>query len=107
MEILMSPYECSSRERRRTMSDDEFWADVYGDPLSVAQELDECFGIDAVPCPECGSAGACGYDSLGRPMIHAVTDDDEVSQFDNDRHETGGQLHIRHIEADAYNPWAR
>jgi len=28
-------------------------------------------GLDA-PCGECGELGACGYDSEGRPMIHAT-----------------------------------
>lgn len=22
------------------------------------------------PCPECGATGACGWDQLGRPLIH-------------------------------------
>ena len=30
------------------------------------------------PCPECGAPGACGYDEMGRPMIHATREDDDV-----------------------------
>lgn len=26
-------------------------------------------------CPECGGLGACGYDSLGRVMIHVAKGD--------------------------------
>jgi hypothetical protein len=72
--------DCIVREKRRTMNDEEFWADVFGmpEPLTEAQELDECFGIEAPnPCPECGSIVACGYDSEGRPMIHVVEENDE------------------------------
>lgn len=71
--------DCLSRQRRQAMADDEFWADVYphGDPMTYADELNECFGVDSpAPCPECGSIVACGYDSLGRPMIHLTEDDD-------------------------------
>lgn len=41
-------------------------------------EFDEGFG-DGETCATCGEAGACGYDSEGRPMIHAtwLEDDDE------------------------------
>lgn len=31
----------------------------------------------AGPCPECGAAGACAYDELGRPMTHVVRVDQE------------------------------
>jgi hypothetical protein len=32
--------------------------------------------LDTKPCLECGEAGACAYDSEGRPLIHAeVTED--------------------------------
>jgi len=73
---------CRVRDKRRTMNDEDFWADVFGEqlgyPLTEAQELDECFGIEAPnPCPECGAVVACGYDSEGRPMIHVVEDKDE------------------------------
>ncbi len=32
--------------------------------------------LDMPPCPECGAAGACGYDQDGRPMIHATPIED-------------------------------
>jgi hypothetical protein len=73
------PVPCLVREKRRTMSEEEFWDDVFGqpDPLDEAAELDQCFGISAPnPCPECGSVVACGYDSEGRPMIHVVEPDE-------------------------------
>ena len=80
MTLRIEGVECRVRDKRRTMSDEEFWWDVFGqdDYLTEAQELDECFGIDAPnPCPECGATVACGYDSQGRPMIHVVEEKDE------------------------------
>ena len=80
MTLRIEGVVCHVREKRRTMNDEEFWADVFGepDPLNEAQELDECFGIEAPnPCPECGSVTACAYDSEGRPMIHVVEESDE------------------------------
>lgn len=79
-------YPCTVRDRRSTMTDDEFWGDVSDmlginttpEQLQEALELDECFGISAPnPCPECGASVACGYDSEGRPMIHVVEEKDE------------------------------
>ncbi len=29
------------------------------------------------PCPDCGAPGACGWDSEGRPLIHATGADDD------------------------------
>lgn len=71
--------KCTVRERRSTMTDDEFWNDVYPQPDPFAEEiaLDECFGIDSPnPCPECGAVGACGNDMQGRPWIHVVEGDE-------------------------------
>lgn len=70
---------CAASRRRATMSDDEFWQDV-ADSLSPsppgwsedddpAPEVDPQFAT--LPCPVCGSSGACGYDSEGRALIHA------------------------------------
>lgn len=77
-------HACIVREKRSTMSDDEFWEDVFGTgtwepyPFDEDDEIEKCFGIDApTPCPECGSTVACGYDSEGRPMIHVVEETDE------------------------------
>jgi hypothetical protein len=72
-------YPCTVRDKRSTMNDEDFWADVFGQPspFDEAVELDECFGISAPdPCPECGSSVACGYDSEGRPMMHIVERDE-------------------------------
>lgn len=30
------------------------------------------------PCPLCGEAGACDYDMYGRPLIHAISEDDDA-----------------------------
>lgn len=32
----------------------------------------------AEPCPVCGEQGACGYDDLGRALIHPIPADDEA-----------------------------
>lgn len=70
---------CAVRDRRSTMNDAEFWADVFPQPEYEPQEPDmDCFGVDSPnPCPECGSIVACGYDSEGRPMIHVVQEGDD------------------------------
>lgn len=34
--------------------------------------------LDPSPCVVCGSDGACAYDDEGRPLIHAVADEDIV-----------------------------
>lgn len=73
---------CPERAMRDAMTDDEFWAHV-ADGLSPEQPdeynpdhdaLDA--GLTAEPCPECGATGACGWDDEGRPMLHAIPDDD-------------------------------
>ena len=33
--------------------------------------------LNAGPCPICGADGACGYDSDGLPMIHALSGEDD------------------------------
>lgn len=73
-------HACIVRDKRRSMNDEEFWADVFGEgtvvepyPYDEDGELEKCLGIDAPnPCPECGATGACGNDSEGRPWIHVV-----------------------------------
>jgi hypothetical protein len=65
------------------MRDEEFWHDVAASLGAVPNEDDEMepvyngFSLDVEPCPECGEIGACGYDSQGRPMIHALKEDDD------------------------------
>jgi hypothetical protein len=69
---------CPEADERDAMTDDEFWERV-GENLGftvvvIAEGEPEQVQI-ATPCPTCGSDGACAYDSEGRPLIHAVTDD--------------------------------
>jgi hypothetical protein len=72
---------CSEADLRDAMTDDEFWAHVARslngdrpedeyDPAHEAIDL----GLIADPCPECGAAGACGWDDEGRPLIHATSE---------------------------------
>lgn len=86
--IVWSSYPCSKRETRALMSNDEYWEDVA---LSLGFSVipDDCDydgegpGLDITlslvtePCEVCGANGACGYDSEGRPMIHATQGEDE------------------------------
>jgi hypothetical protein len=60
------------------MTDDEFWDDVAESLQAQDREnLTDVSPDDEVPvtepCPECGAAGACGWDSEGRPLIHALS----------------------------------
>jgi hypothetical protein len=80
-------HHCSSRVRRATLSDSEFWQDVAeqllgaqhgpvdGEP-DLDDELPEVPGY-LEPCPECGEYGACMTDAEGRRLIHVVTDPDD------------------------------
>lgn len=83
---------CETQVRRATMSDEEFWQDVadmlmHGRPLTDDERDDRHSGadwdppqhepLDLQPCPECGEAGACGYDALGRPLIHPTRAEDD------------------------------
>jgi len=72
---------CPEARVRSAMSDDDFWSHVllgeqleYFDPDE--DDLDQT-STQNEPCPECGERGPCGYDMLGRPMIHTTEDDDE------------------------------
>jgi hypothetical protein len=38
----------------------------------------EAVSLNADPCPVCGEVSACDYDSDGRPLIHAITEDDDA-----------------------------
>jgi hypothetical protein len=40
-------------------------------------DLDEPVSLNADPCPLCGEQGACAYDDEARPLIHALSGDDE------------------------------
>lgn len=70
---------CASSLEAAAMSDSEFWDAVYN-------RIDECYAPDydyldsevpliGNPCPLCHAVGACGYDSEGRALIHALTDE--------------------------------
>jgi hypothetical protein len=64
------------------MTDEEFWqrvadnlnpnqGDDFGHPDQWdGPDLDAAMGLPA--CGVCGSDGACGYDTEGRPLIHAT-----------------------------------
>lgn len=59
------------------MSDAEFWDHVLhaGAPDWDRYEVDGPGADDGLvdtPCPECHATGACGFDTEGRPMIHAI-----------------------------------
>ncbi len=62
------------------MTDEEFWEDVAASLIGPQWDDDDAGddidSLNADPCPECGSTGACGWDSEGRPMIHAIRGDD-------------------------------
>ena len=71
---------CPEADMRDAMTDDEFWAHVAQNLAGPTWDMDdEGLDIDvqvaAVPCAECGEVGACAYDSEGRALIHATTED--------------------------------
>jgi hypothetical protein len=64
------------------MDDGEFWAHVL-QPGEGPDDYDpdEDDGAPpppflSQPCPECGEVGACAYDEVGRPLIHAYDRED-------------------------------
>jgi len=73
---------CPEADERDGMDDGAFWERVARnlgavpdfDPDDVPDDL-----TDVGPCPLCGESGACMYDVEGRPLIHAVRDEDGVS----------------------------
>lgn len=76
---------CPEFEERAAMTDDEFWSHVFAYREGTEPEFDppEVSGDELIEpddeCPECGAVGACGYDSEGRPMIHAIGVGDDES----------------------------
>lgn len=76
---------CPEDGYRASLNDEEFWQHVAKNLLDKFDvEYEEQEIIDTVKewinqpdsvCTVCGSTGACGYDSLGRPMIHTESDD--------------------------------
>ena len=74
---------CPEADERDAMSDDEFWAHVAKnlgmpdpDDLPDWDGPDLDVAVSREPCPTCGADGACGWDSEGRPLIHATEGDD-------------------------------
>jgi hypothetical protein len=66
---------CPEADERDAMTDDEFWERVSENligpqwgPDDEGPDLDAA--LDVGVCDTCGSAGACAYDSEGRPLIH-------------------------------------
>ena len=74
---------CPEGEYRDSLSDEEFWAHVFQTDYPDWTDFDESDLDDRshllIPCPVCHSIEACGYDSEGRPLIHAFNFDDEES----------------------------
>lgn len=74
---------CSEASLRDAMTDAEFWDHVLNHPDprhdedAFLPDAEEFAVHTSSPCPECGQRGACAYDVEGRPMVHAVTEDDE------------------------------
>jgi hypothetical protein len=80
---------CDANLRRAQMTDDEFDTDVARSLSSPSMCEDDTSlpgsdwdppqheSLDLQPCPECGEAGPCGYDALGRPLIHPTRTDDD------------------------------
>lgn len=78
---------CPETDERAEMSDAEFWERVgcnllgYDPGPDCDPEPPDHIEMAELhlsePCPECGSRGACGYDTMGRPMIHAIEVNDD------------------------------
>ena len=77
---------CHEAEYRDSLSDEDFWWHVFSggdDAPNIYDDEPDGYELDeplakAPPCPECGGYGACAYDQEGRPLIHAVGDQDEA-----------------------------
>ena len=74
---------CPGSAKREAMSDGEFWDYVHHgiEPGTADADLEDLIVPDEIemaelhltdPCPECGATRACGYDEIGRPMIHTT-----------------------------------
>lgn len=80
---------CPEADERAELSDAEFWervgCNLLGYDPGPDDEPDVPDHIEMAelhltdPCPECGSQGACGYDDMGRPMIHTTQEDDDAT----------------------------
>jgi hypothetical protein len=71
---------CPEADLRDAMSDEDFWAHVFKlDEEYDGPTYDEpALGPLTEPCEECGAVGACAWDAEGRPLIHPVTEEEEI-----------------------------
>lgn len=75
---------CPETDLRESLDDGEFWDYVFNgvkpgeNPELDFDEPDDDTPEDyGGPCEVCGQRGACGYDALGRPLIHPAYAEDE------------------------------
>lgn len=78
---------CADADLRDQQDDAEFWEHVgasLGFVINVADVADDmdqddldALALAPVPCPVCGSSGACAYDAEGRALVHPDEIDDE------------------------------
>jgi hypothetical protein len=71
---------CPESEFRANLNDQVFWAYVLNRHQEGDNEFFEGLAeevLDSIPCKECGSIGACGYDSEGRAMIHTEQESED------------------------------
>jgi hypothetical protein len=84
-DVIHRPFRhlCPQADLRDAMDEDEFWDHVFhGGEVDLEPDYEDMEPIDEevhipTPCEVCGSTGACGYDTEGRALIHAVPVDDE------------------------------
>ena len=67
---------CPESDYRASLGDEDFWVYVLPYSGDVEDPPDAAEVGQYEPCPECGERGACGYDSLGRAMVHVATEED-------------------------------
>ncbi len=76
---------CPESEFRAGLTDAEFWDYVFNGLLPGQEPFDhgpwddgptEFEQVNGAPCPICGALGACGYDELGRALIHSLNDEE-------------------------------
>jgi len=76
----MTDHRCTERALREAAGDADFWDHVLGVEEAcypdTQPDLDDDGQVQDEACPECGEHGPCGYDALGRPMIHIASEED-------------------------------
>jgi hypothetical protein len=74
---------CPEFDKRAAMTDGEFWSYVLQgiEPGQEPDGYDDDYTpdtyVDLGICAVCGSSEACGYDTEGRPWIHATYEEVE------------------------------